>query len=178
MVNWGSCGCQSPQKPSRASSLCSALTRPWTASGSTGGRQGGPDRSLALRVRRMQRCARVVAPSKHRIRALGPLYEADSYSWAPPKRQETQKSSVVSTPTPRVTFDGDRALTSFAGLVLFQALFAVVSLRTRLRACFEHLDRRRDFGHARVLLQLVVHVLMGFRRLRDRDYYADSRLRA
>ncbi|MEX1368996.1 MAG: IS1380 family transposase [Nannocystaceae bacterium] len=78
--------------------------------------------------------------------------------------------------TPQVTFDGDRTLTSFAGLVLFQALFAVVGLRARLRACFEHLDRRRDFGHARVLLQLVVHVLMGFRRLRDRDYYADDPL--
>ena len=77
---------------------------------------------------------------------------------------------------PDVGFDRDRKLTSFAGLVLFQAMFAALDLRARLRACFEHLGRRRDFGHARVLLQLVVHMLMGFRRLRDRDGYADDPL--
>jgi len=41
---------------------------------------------------------------------------------------------------------------------------------------FEYLGHRRDFGHARVLLQLVTHVLMGFKRLRDRDSYADDPL--
>ena len=77
---------------------------------------------------------------------------------------------------PEVTFDRDRKLTSFAGLVLFQALFATLGLRARLRACFAHLGRRRDFGYARVMLQLVLHVLMGFRRLRDRDSYAGDPL--
>lgn len=46
--------------------------------------------------------------------------------------------------TPQVTFDRDRTLTSFAELMLFQALFAVVGFRGCLRACFEHLDRAGD----------------------------------
>lgn len=77
---------------------------------------------------------------------------------------------------PEIVFDRDRKLTSFAGLVLFQALFAVLGLGARLRACFAHLDRKRVFGLQRVFLQLVAHVLMGFRRLRDRDDYADDPL--
>lgn len=77
---------------------------------------------------------------------------------------------------PEVVFDRDRKLTSFAGLVLFQSLFAAMGLRARLRGCFAHLGRRRVFGLERVFLQLVAHVLMGFRRLRDRDDYADDPL--
>lgn len=77
---------------------------------------------------------------------------------------------------PEVVFDHDHKLTSFAGLVLFQQLFAVLGLGSRLRACFAHLGRRRVFGLARIFLQLVTHVLMGFRRLRDRDDYADDPL--
>lgn len=73
-------------------------------------------------------------------------------------------------------FDHDYKFTSFAGLVLFQRLFAVLGLRSRRRACFAHPGRRRVFGLERVFLQLVTHVLMGFRRLRDRDDYADDPL--
>lgn len=75
---------------------------------------------------------------------------------------------------PEVDFDRERKLTSFAGLVLFQGLFAALGLRSKLRACFAHLGRQRVFGLERVFLQLVVHVLMGFRRLRDRDDYAED----
>jgi hypothetical protein len=76
---------------------------------------------------------------------------------------------------PQVTFE-THSLTSFGGLVVFQALFSALRLPARLRKCFAHLGRARVFGLARVVLQLVVHVLLGFRRLRDRDYYADDPL--
>lgn len=76
---------------------------------------------------------------------------------------------------PHVRFDPQQ-LTSFGGLVLFQSLFAALDLAARLRRCFAHLGGRRVYGLARVVLQLVVHVLLGFRRMRDRDYYADDPL--
>lgn len=77
---------------------------------------------------------------------------------------------------PTVSYDEQGRLTSFAGLVLFFALFRALDLSARLRRCFAHLGRGRVFGSARVLLQLIVHVILGFRRLRDRDYYADDPL--
>jgi len=76
---------------------------------------------------------------------------------------------------PHVSFE-DHRLTSFAGIVLFMALFRRLRLGERLRRCFAAMDRGRVFGLARVVLQLIVHVLLGFRRLRDRDYYADDPL--
>jgi hypothetical protein len=77
---------------------------------------------------------------------------------------------------PTVSFDEARRLTSFSGLVLFFALFRRLKLLEGLRRCFAHLGRGRVFGAARVMLQLVVHVVLGFRQLRDRDYYADDPL--
>lgn len=77
---------------------------------------------------------------------------------------------------PAVSYDDGKRLTSFSGLVLFQALFQALDLTKRLRKCFAHARDARVFGLARVVLQLVVHVILGFRRLRDRDYYADDPL--
>mgnify|MGYP005856807067 CR=1 FL=1 len=67
----------------------------------------------------------------------------------------------------------DQRLTSFAGLVIFQALFKRLNLLNRLRGCFKH-QQDRQFGFARVMLVLIVHLLLGFRRLRDIEYYADD----
>lgn len=77
---------------------------------------------------------------------------------------------------PIISYDDGKRLTSFSGLVLFQALFQALDLTKRLRKCFSHARDTRVFGLARVVLQLVVHVILGFRRLRDRDYYADDPL--
>jgi len=69
-----------------------------------------------------------------------------------------------------------QALTSYGGLVLFQALFARLRLKERLRACFTHLERQPIFGHHVVTLLLVVHLLLGYRELRDSRYYRDDPL--
>ncbi|MGH8610482.1 MAG: hypothetical protein ACREYF_00135 [Gammaproteobacteria bacterium] len=58
-------------------------------------------------------------------------------------------------------------LTSFSGLVLIQELFRRLDLEERLRRCFEHRVVSPIFGHATVVLYLVLHLLMGFRELRD-----------
>jgi len=69
----------------------------------------------------------------------------------------------------------EQQLTSFAGLVIFQSLFRRLQLKERLRCCFRH-QRGRQFGFASVVFVLIVHLLLGFRRLRDLEYYADDPL--
>jgi len=76
---------------------------------------------------------------------------------------------------PELKFE-HQALTSFAGLVLFQQLFAVLKLKARLGACFRHLARGKVFGPAVIFLQLVVHMMLGFRELRDSRSYRDDPL--
>lgn len=76
---------------------------------------------------------------------------------------------------PDIRFD-DQKMTSFAGLVVFQHLFRNLDLKRELKRVFGDVDRKRSFWLGVVVLQLVVHVLIGFRRIRDRDYYATDPL--
>ena len=76
---------------------------------------------------------------------------------------------------PTLRFE-DQRLTSFAGLVLFQALFVRLDLKARLKRCFAHLDTSSSYGVHRVVLLLVLQLVMGFRRFRDVDYYRDDPL--
>lgn len=76
---------------------------------------------------------------------------------------------------PELRFE-NHSLTSFAGLVLFQQLFAVLDLKARLRSCFRHFKAGKVFGRSTIFLQLIVHVLLGFRELRDSRAYCDDPL--
>lgn len=68
----------------------------------------------------------------------------------------------------------DQQLTSFGGVIVFQALFKRLQLKARLKDCFRHLKDSSVFGIHRIVLLLIVHLLLGFRRLRDVDYYRDD----
>jgi len=70
----------------------------------------------------------------------------------------------------------DQKLSSFSGLVIFQALFVRMNLKERLRRCFDHLKMSPIFGRHVVIMVLIVHLLLGFRRLREIDYYRDDPL--
>src|SRR4030042_4274822 len=76
---------------------------------------------------------------------------------------------------PEIRFE-DQRLTSFAGLVIFQSLFYHLNLKERLWRCFTHLKVSPIFGHHVVVLLLIVHLLIGYRRLREIDYYRDDPL--
>ena len=76
---------------------------------------------------------------------------------------------------PALQFE-DQRLTSFGGVIVFQALFQHLKLKARLKDCFQHLNGSRIFGAHRIVLWLIVHLLLGFRRLRDVDYYRDDPL--
>ncbi len=74
---------------------------------------------------------------------------------------------------PDIHFE-DQKLTSFAGLVLFQSLFSRLGLKQQLTRCFRHLGVSPIFGHGLVVLLLIVHLLIGYRRLQDLRYYQDD----
>ena len=74
---------------------------------------------------------------------------------------------------PEIRFE-DQQLTSFAGLIAFQPLLSRLNLKQRLRQCFQHLKVSPIFGHANIVLLLMVHVLLGYRRLQDLRYYRDD----
>ena len=74
---------------------------------------------------------------------------------------------------PAIKFE-DQRLTSFAGLVVFQALFSRIGLKQQLSGCFRHLSVSPIFGHGVIVLLLIVHLLLGYRRLQDMRYYQDD----
>jgi len=76
---------------------------------------------------------------------------------------------------PVIKFE-DQRLTSFSGLLIFQALLGRINLKNRLKKCFNHLKVSPIFGRHLVVLLLIVHLLLGFRRLREVDYYRDDPL--
>ena len=70
----------------------------------------------------------------------------------------------------------NQSLTSYAGLVVFHQLLAVLEFKDRLRDCFRHLAAGKVFSRATIFLQLIVHILLGFRELRDSRAYRDDPL--
>ena len=74
---------------------------------------------------------------------------------------------------PEIQFE-DQQLTSFSGIVIFQLLFKNLNLKNKLKKCFNHLKVSPIFGHHLILLLLIVHLILGFRRLREIKYYKDD----
>lgn len=87
------------------------------------------------------------------------------------RRQVRGKAYAI----PQVKFE-NQSLTAFAGLVVFQKFFALLRLKVRLTRCFAHQTAGKVFARATVFLQLVVHVLLGYRELRESRYYENDPL--
>jgi hypothetical protein len=87
------------------------------------------------------------------------------------RSQVQRKASVL----PKLKFE-NQTLTSFAGLVLFQEFFAKLQLKARLRACFRSLEKGTIYRRSTLFLQLIVHFLLGFRKLQDVRHYQDDPL--
>lgn len=91
-----------------------------------------------------------------------------------------KKSQVIADvfKIPEVRFEESESssLTSFAGLVIYQALFGRMKIKQRLQTCFQHLAGGSIYTLGRMFLWLLVHLLLGYRRLRDRDFYAEDPL--
>ena len=67
-------------------------------------------------------------------------------------------------------------LTSYSGLILFQHFFARIGLKERLWGYFRHVKGNPVYSHHVIMMLLVVHLIIGHRRLRDVDYYRDDEM--
>jgi Transposase DDE domain group 1 len=70
----------------------------------------------------------------------------------------------------------DQKLTSYAGLILFEALFKCIDIRNKLLSCFKHLTTSPSYKHGTIILLLMIHLIIGYRRVRDACYYQDDEM--
>jgi len=63
-----------------------------------------------------------------------------------------------------------RSLTTFSGLIVFQKLFQKIKLNDSLKSCFA-MDTSSIYPLSWITRWLIIHFLLGYRRLRDVDYY-------
>ena len=76
---------------------------------------------------------------------------------------------------PKLRFE-EQQLTSFSGLVIFQRLIEHLKFKEHLGQCFRHLNVTPIFGHSRIVLLLMTHLLLGYRQLRHMRYYQEDPL--
>ena len=74
---------------------------------------------------------------------------------------------------PLIRFEQQRR-TSFAGLALLQAFLAAIDFKARAAGCFRYVRAGKIYGRATVFVQLVLHLLLGYRDLRESDGYRDD----
>ena len=74
---------------------------------------------------------------------------------------------------PEMLFE-DQRLSSFSGLVVIQAFFQKLELKKRLRGCFDHIKSDAVVDFHVVALLLILHLIMGYRRLREIERYQDD----
>ena len=74
---------------------------------------------------------------------------------------------------PHIKFE-QQQLTSFAGLVVLQPFLAAIDFTASLARCFRHVRAGKVYGRATVFLQLIIHLLLGYRDLRESVYYRDD----
>lgn len=75
--------------------------------------------------------------------------------------------------TPKIKFE-QQQLTSFAGLVILQPFLAAIDFTASLRRCFQHTRAGKVYARATIFLQLIIHLLLGYRDLRESTYYRND----
>lgn len=68
----------------------------------------------------------------------------------------------------------NQTYTSFTGLIIFQKLFVHLNLKAKLKTCFKNNLLQGVIQHHSIMLMLIVHILLGYRELRDQRFYLDD----
>ena len=89
----------------------------------------------------------------------------------PAKKEIYTRASSI----PALKFEAQE-LTSYSGIVVFQKLFGKLNLKERIRNACSHLGERNLYRPAVIVQILIVHLLLGFRKLRDVEFYEDDPL--
>ena len=80
----------------------------------------------------------------------------------------TRKSSI-----PQLRFE-KQDLSSYSGLVVFQKLFSELNLSTRLSKCSPNSEVNGHASYSLLFRLLIVHALIGMRKLREVDLYRED----
>jgi len=68
----------------------------------------------------------------------------------------------------------NQTYSSFSGLIVFQKLFTCLDFKAKLKSCFKNNLLQGVIQHHSIMLMLVIHILLGYRELRDQRFYADD----
>jgi hypothetical protein len=92
-----------------------------------------------------------------------------------PFAMKISKNAAQSKPTsiPDIQFQ-DQKLTSFAGAVILQKFFDRIGIRKGVQDCFRHIEHKRSYNDGLIMMVLIVHLMLGFRKLQDVRYYKDD----
>lgn len=103
-------------------------------------------------------------------------YRSTNLNHKPPK-VKIAKDQIISRKRslPFVKF-ADQDLTSFGGLIIFQSYFQKIGLSSSLTNICSSLDLKitRQHSYGTILFCIILHLLLGFRKLRDSDFYRDD----
>lgn len=88
-----------------------------------------------------------------------------------------RKSDIISKvhTIPELKFE-NQSLTSFSGLVLFQIFFQKIKLGEKLKKVFSHQKDNSFYGLHKIFLILILNTLLGYRKLRDVEWYSEDPL--
>ena len=92
-----------------------------------------------------------------------------------PLKVKSTKAAIYSKQSaiPSIKFE-EQNLTSYSGLVIMQKFFKEIGLKERLNKCVRHLPNTRQYNFTTILFCLIIHSLIGFRKLTDVQYYGDD----
>ena len=78
-----------------------------------------------------------------------------------------------SKPLPQLRFE-DQQLSSFSGLLILIPLFKRLNLERRLEACFQSITRSHLYSYGLLSKLLLIHIILGYRQLKDINAYHDD----
>lgn len=76
---------------------------------------------------------------------------------------------------PVIDFE-DQTLTSFSGLALLDVFFDTIDFKTTLQSVFKRQKKQGIYRPWKIFLILIIHVMLGYRRIRDNRFYANDPL--
>ena len=68
----------------------------------------------------------------------------------------------------------DQRLSSYSGLIILQILFSKIDLKNKLKKCFRHIKENTLYGFHVITLALILHLILGFRFLRESKSYKED----
>ena len=94
-----------------------------------------------------------------------------------PLKMKIAKSDIMARKwcLPQINFAKEQ-MTSYGGLVVFKPLLERLRIAQKLDSCCRHLQAGCHYRFGRIVQLLVIHILLGFRPLRDIDFYKEDPL--